>query len=99
MNRKLHLMNDKGVIYTVAVVAEDTDTAFKSVMDALIEDVDNNYSTEHFDSEGLVANMMKSAALKAKRNPPDSDNLTSVLIGDPIQLQHHYSVVVHHYAA
>lgn len=98
MNCKLHLMNDKGVIYTVAVVGNDTDTAFKSAMDALISDVDTNYSTEHFDAQGLISGMMKAAALKAKLNPPNRDNLTSVLIGDPIQLQHHYSIVVHQYA-
>ena len=95
MSFKLHLMNDRKILSTVAVKGSDFTTPFCSLMDSLIEDLDSNYVSQQSDTEKRAVSIMRVDAESAKRNPPGKEEITDFVTGDPASPQHYYSVVLH----
>ena len=92
----LHVMNDRKVVATVEVGDEGVSAAFKRLMDLLIADIDENYSTDHFDVSKIISKIMKGDARRARDADLSIEEMSSFLTGDPEKLQHEYSVVVQH---
>lgn len=96
MKVKLHLMNDRKIIATEEAPG-NLHVPFRKLMDALIEDLEENYVSEQGDTEKLAVSIMKADAEKAKRHPPVREKITEFHTGDPASPQHYYSVVLHGY--
>ena len=90
--RKLHLMSDRRIVATEDVVGE-VSIHFCNLMDKLIEDLDS-YIPDGFDTNDDVRSVMRYAAEKAKRHPPELSDICSFHTGDPAQPHAIYSIVI-----
>lgn len=95
MDYKLHLMNDRKIIFSVDVVRTNVTDAWHKLLDALIEDIPN-YTSEVVSTNEIAKAHMLEVATKAKANvTPLLSAMSSFIVGNPLMGNHHYSVVVH----
>ena len=98
MKTTLHLMNDRRIIAS-ADATTDLLSAFRTLMDKLIEDADTNYVCEISDTERLTAKIMKVAAEDAKTSVVDRSGIVEFYAGDPANYSPYYSVGIQEEAA